>query len=471
MRRPFGALGGENPLSSMSPNARRARRLAPFALALAVGIVVAVLLGGGSSREYRLVFDNASQIVKGGAVRIGGVQVGTVQSIDLTHDDLAQVRISIDDAYGPLRDGSTATIRVSGLGSVAGRYVDVSPAPDNRRALADGAVIPIDKTTSTVDIDALLNALDGKTRKGLQRMVGGFADWYAGREQNANESARMLPAALGGLRRLSQEITGESAQFQQFLVQSGRATSALAREPERLTSLVGGARRTMEALASETAGLNGVLRDLPTALREGSAGLAELRATIPDLRGLLRSADLSSGELPDFLRQLRPVTERAVPVVTRLRDLVDRPGPGNDGLDALRDLPPLADKAHAALPRSSRALKDSTPIFSFIRPYIPDLVGWFRGYGAAAATYDARGHYVRSLPLFDAFRAVDGAGGTMLEPKALADRGKSDAVTNGNLRRCPGTAAASPDGSAPFVDDGPLANPDCAPAQRIGGGG
>ncbi|WP_320672564.1 MlaD family protein [Patulibacter defluvii] len=438
---------------------------------MVVGIVLAITLGGSDSREYRLVFDNASQIVKGGAVRIGGVQVGTVQSISLTRNDLAEVRISVDSAYGPLRDGSTATIRISGLGSVAGRYVDVSPAPSYRKPLADDAVIPVDRTTSTVDVDALLNALDGRTRKGLQRMVGGFASWYAGREKQANASAQALPAALGGLRRLSQEITGQSAEFQQFLVQSGRATSALAREPERLTSLVGGARRTMEALSTETAGLSGVLRDLPTALQEGSEGLAELRASIPDLRGLLRAADRSSGDLAPFLRQLRGTTERAVPVVTRLRQLVDRPGVGNDGLDALRDLPPLAAQASAAFPRSSRALKDSTPIFSFIRPYIPDLVAWLRGYGSAAATYDARGHYLRSLPLFDAYRVVDGPDGPRLEPKPLDERGRSDAVTNGNLRRCPGTAAATPDGSAPFVDDGPLANPDCAPAQRIGGGG
>ena len=39
-------------------------------------------------------------------------------------------------------------------------------------------------------------------------------------------------------------------------------------------------------------------------------------------------------------------------------------------------------------------------------------------------------------------------------------------LSTGNLRRCPGAAAPAPaDGSAPFVDDGLLAAPDCDPGQ------
>ena len=111
-------------------------------------------------------------------------------------------------------------------------------------------------------------------------------------------------------------------------------------------------------------------------------------------------------------------------------------------------------------------------MFAFARPYTPDLVGWLRSFGGAMATYDANGHYARTMPVFNAFDFVDDAEGGHLEPKPPDQRGTSPAVSTGNLRRCPGAATRAPaDGSAPFVDRGPDANADCDPSQRPGGGG
>ena len=39
----------------------------------------------------------------------------------------------------------------------------------------------------------------------------------------------------------------------------------------------------------------------------------------------------------------------------------------------------------------------------FIRPYAPDLVGWFRDFGQSTANYDANGHFARIQPIFNAF--------------------------------------------------------------------
>ena len=72
------------------------------------------------------------------------------------------------------------------------------------------------------------------------------------------------------------------------------------------------------------------------------------------------------------------------------------------------------------------------------------------------------------MPIFNAFTfADDGSGGT-LTPRPAAQRGTNPAVTNGNLRRCPGAATPAPaDGSAPYVDNGDLAKPDCDPSQTV----
>jgi phospholipid/cholesterol/gamma-HCH transport system substrate-binding protein len=149
--------------------------------------------------------------------------------------------------------------------------------------------------------------------------------------------------------------------------------------------------------------------------------------------------------------------------------MFDRPGAHNDLYDALLDLPPLAKLTTTTFPHARKALQKSTPVFEFARPYIPDLTGWIGGFGASMATYDANGHYAKTAPVFDAFSFVDDAQGGHLVAKSPANRGAGGLQT-GVLRRCPGAAVVAPaDNSTNWVDNGPLANPDCDPAQKIGG--
>ena len=58
--------------------------------------------------------------------------VGKVENIDLTADGQAEVTMTIDDDYAPLRRGTLATVRQASLSGVANRYVDLAPA--RRRA-------------------------------------------------------------------------------------------------------------------------------------------------------------------------------------------------------------------------------------------------------------------------------------------------------------------------------------------------
>jgi phospholipid/cholesterol/gamma-HCH transport system substrate-binding protein len=427
---------------------------------------------GGRSTEYRLVFDNAGQLVVGDIVRIGGVGVGTVEGIRLTGDNRAEVRVSVSGDYAPLHQGTTAVIRQQGLVGVASRYVDISPGPNSSPALDDGAAIADRLSTAIVDIDQLLNTLDPATRDGLAQLIDGSASWYDGREERANRSAQLLPAALTSLTAVARELDRDSDAFAQLLVETGDAMGALAERRGELTDLVGNARRTAAALGDDTAALSGALEDTGPALREGSLAFAELRPATGDLRELVDTAGPATADLAPFLRELRPVVEAGVPAFRDLRRMFAQPGADDDLLDALRDLPAIAEHAERAAPTAIEALEESTPMFAFARPYTPDLVGWLRSFGSATATYDANGHYARTMPVFNAFDFVDDAEGGRLEPKAPDARGTSPAISGGNLRRCPGAAMRAPaDGSAPFVDSGPDANADCDPSQRPGGRG
>lgn len=442
--------------------------LALAALLLAAAVLAWVLLRS-DSHQYRLVFASASQLVKGDVVRIGGSAAGTVTSVGLSDDDQAEIDIKVKDEFGPLREGTTAIVRAEGLTGVASRYVDLQPASELHPALEDGALIRGDKTTAIVEIDQLFNTLDPKTRAGLSNFIKGSADWYGGREAAANESAHEIPKALAQLSAVADELTRDSGTFEQFLVQTGDAMGAIADRRDSLTGLVSNTRQTAAALTANTASLSQALENVPDALESGSDAFVGLRQTLPDLRKLTDATEANTKDLEPFLKALTPVLQEATPTIGQLRRMFARPGEANDLLDALNDLPALGKQSKKAFPQARKALKESTPIFSFARPYVPDLVSWVRQYGSAAGPYDANGHYIRSVPVFNAFTYTDDGDGGHLTPRPAAERGTNPAITTGNVRRCPGAGTRAPaDGSAPFVDQGDLANSQCDASQRVG---
>jgi phospholipid/cholesterol/gamma-HCH transport system substrate-binding protein len=432
-------------------------------------IALVVILRGSGAHHYRVVFATAGQLVKGDRVRIGGTPAGTITSIELTGDGQAEIGVKVNHRFGPLREGTTATIRQIGLTSVAGRYVDISPAPTFRPALDDGATISGDKTTPIVDLDQLFNMFDAKTRKGLQQFIDGSASWYEGKEQQANASAKVFPAALSGLDQLATELTSDDADLTRFLVKTGDALGALSEHKEQLTDLISNTRATTAALSTNTASLDQALQHVAPALNKGTEAFVALRPALKQLRTLVNVSGPATKDLAPYARQLRPVLQQAVPTFRQLREMFAQPGANNDLLDALQDLPALDKLSKTGFAEGEKSLKQGTPIFSFARPYVPDLVGWVRGLGQGAATYDANGHYTRTLTIFDAYSTTDGV---HLTPKPADQRGREANLKTQQLRRCPGAAtAALPDGSAPFVDNGPLANADCDPAQVPGGAG
>jgi phospholipid/cholesterol/gamma-HCH transport system substrate-binding protein len=446
----------------------RARLLAVAVVIAVVAVAALLVLGPSHARTYHLVFENAGQLVKGDQVQIGGIAAGTVKSIGLTPRDQADVTVSVDSPYAPLHAGTTAVIRGASLSGVANRYISITPGPNWRAKLADDATLGPDSTTTVVDLDQVFDAFDAPTRRGLRNLLRSSADQYRGKEPLANQSAHYLDPSLQATVRLADELDADSGVFRRFLTTSGRVMSTLAAHRAQLSDLVGNAAKTSGAIAGENRSLSTALNELPPTLRQGNTTFVDLRSALGDLQRLSDATRPVTRPLAPFLRQLGPVLAEAVPTFHQLRRVVSTPGRGNDLIDNLHALPRLSALAAGVFPRARTALRKSQPVVEFIRPYIPDLVGWFRDFGQSAAYYDANGHYARVMPVFDAFNFVDDAQGGHLEAKPADQRGQSPFLHLGNLRRCPGSAGPLPaDGSAPFVGWGPSSNGDCNPSEVV----
>jgi phospholipid/cholesterol/gamma-HCH transport system substrate-binding protein len=172
-------------------------------------------------------------------------------------------------------------------------------------------------------------------------------------------------------------------------------------------------------------------------------------------------------DLAPFLRELRPLVRDSKPTIADLSTLVRRPGEDNDLVEATRKLPGFQRVASPSFRSGTQALQKGQPVLEFARPYIPELVAWFRDFGQGSANYDANGHFARIQPIFNAFQLSDTpVGPPQLVPLPVAQR--LDGLQTGILRRCPGAASQPPpDGSAPFRDSG--GNLDCDPTQVVAG--
>jgi phospholipid/cholesterol/gamma-HCH transport system substrate-binding protein len=440
-----------------------ARAAAVLALALVVALAAwLLLLRGGGGTEYTLLFETAGQLVPDNDVQVGGRRVGSVTSIELTDDNQAAVKVKVEEPFAPLREGTTATVRLTSLSGIANRYVALTPAPEDAKELPDGATLTTASTTSVVDLDQIFDTLDEKTRGNLQDVVKGFAAQYSGKGAEAGEAAKYFNPLLSTSRRLVGEVTEDEGSLTRFIVDSSRLVTALAEKRDDLAALVGNTNATAQAIGSENVALARALGLLPTTLRRANTTFVNLRATLDDLDVLVAESKPATKDLAPFLRELRPLLAESRPTIRDLSTAIRRSGPDNDLTDATRKMPSLQRVATPAFRDGREALQKAQPVLEFLRPYAPDVAGWIRDFGQGASNYDANGHYARIQPIFNAFNFDDNAAGGVLTPIPPSQR--FDGLETNQLRRCPGAASQpSVDGSAPWRDSsGTL---DCDPNQ------
>ncbi len=420
-------------------------------LALAVALLAYVLLGGNGQHTYRLTFETAGQLVKDNDVQVGGRRIGSVKKIELDDNNQVQITIAVKEPYAPLHAGTTAVIRQTSLTGVANRYIALSPAPDTNPQLQDDALIPANKTTTAVDLDQLFDTLNPKTAKGLQDTIRGFGDWYAGVGPESNKVAKYFAPSLQALRGVVEKVSADRPALEALVQDTSVVVKTLGDRAPTLTDLVTNTNTSLGAIASENQSLAQALDYLPQTLRRASTTFVNLRATMDDLDKLVAVSKPQSKNLAPFLAKLEPLLTEATPTVNQLARLVKQPGATNDFTDLLTDSPALASEASKTFPASVKALKQGTPDLSFIRPYTPDLIGWFRDFGQSAANYDANGHYARIGALFNAFSYDQST--NLLNPVTPAQRVPGVPTSPTAVARCPGGASQAPaDGSAPWRD-------------------
>jgi ABC-type transporter Mla subunit MlaD len=296
---------------------------------------------------------NATALVKGNEVRIGGSRVGVVKEVkpvQLSNGRVAaELDLSLDKSAEPIPANSTMIIRPkSPLGL---KYLQIVPG-DSSKGLEAGETIPLSAARpEPVDIDQFFDMFDEKTRTAIQRNNAGFGDAFAGRGPQINE-------AFGALRNLAEHsqpvlrtLVDPSTNFGQFWEALEDLSATVAPVAETQASMFVALDRTFAAFArvsrpfiQETIvkgppTLDAVTADLPalrpffrdsgrffTALKPGARALGE---TSPTINAALRAGIPALNRSPSLFAQLNPTAEAIL-------DFQAEPGVFN-GLDLLID--------------------------------------------------------------------------------------------------------------------------------------
>ena len=464
------------------------RIAAVVAIAIAAVALVLLLRNGGEDYRVTAEFQNASQLVTGNEVMIGGLSAGLVKEIELGDQGEALVTFTVDEEHAPLPGGTIATVRQNSLSSVAGRQVQLTlpPASDEGAEIEDGGTLSQSETVSAVDLDEVFNTLDTKTVKDFKRVIKGFRDSYEGVARQANRGFEYANPFLSTSRRVFSELTRDTRAFESLIVDTATLSGLLAERSGDISALVGNANRALGAIGNQRAALAEAIGRLPGFMRQANTTFVNLRAALADLNPLVDASKPVADRLSPFFSEFRQAAADSVPTIRDLSGIVRRPGKSNDLVELTRSQVPLAragvgsgmpdcgsdpladyeaaaddDFSQGALGETACALQNQLPQVSHIRAYIPEWVGWFDGF-STSGSLDASGGIGRISLTLNAFSP--GLTGGINPGLPLPDI--ANVLTEINARaRCPGALERDPgDDSTPFTDGGAInCDPDLVP--------
>jgi phospholipid/cholesterol/gamma-HCH transport system substrate-binding protein len=358
-----------------------------------------------TGHKVHVEFASANQIAPNAPVRIAGVNVGKVDSIEAGPGDTADVTVSLDDEAMPLHADATARIRPRTFLEGA-FFVDLTAGSPSAPELPDGGTIPVGQTSDPVQFDQILTTLQPSVRESLRSALRGLATSLSdGGPRAINRTIPMLRPLFTDTAVVSDAFTGtEPNDLAGAVKSSSKLATALAHDRPRLGSLVSSFSTVAAALSSRQRQLGETISGLDDVLRESPPTLDAINAATPDAdslvsaaRPLLRRAPSVvnpsvplSGQVHKLLQpsQLPAFVSLAAPAVRSLA------GAAPDTTLAFAGLRgPTSCLLHNAVPTLKTSVEDGA--FTTGQPVYRELLYSLTGLASASRNFDGNGYATR----------------------------------------------------------------------------
>ncbi|MCU1693280.1 MAG: transporter substrate-binding protein [Frankiales bacterium] len=284
--------------------------LMTFVLAATIG---SFSLGGTTG--YQAAFSDVTGLLPGNEVRIAGVKVGNVKSVELA-DDAKTAKVGFTLEQGRTIPQS-AVLRLRYRNIVGERYLAITEGPGSSEPLKEGALVPLAQTRNALDLTVLFNgfkplfqALDpGATNQVAFELIqtlqgeGGTVESLMQRTASLTTTLADRDAVIGrvinNLGTVLETVDQRDTQLNELVTQLQRLSSGFAQD--------------RVAIGSSLAGIND-LTSATASLLEDTRG--PLRADIASLNTLAGNLNEGKGTLHGVLKRLPGKLDKIVATAT-----------------------------------------------------------------------------------------------------------------------------------------------------------
>ncbi len=388
-------------MSKRAPSTTQLLVITGFALAcFGILLFLWVAFGGptpfkAKTYQVKVPFTEASQLAEQSDVRISGVDVGKVESIELGPSGKESVAVlNIDAKYAPLSSSTRAILRTKTL--LGETYVELTPGSRNAPPLADGGMLPAANVAESVQLDEIFQAFDPQTRRAFQTWMQEAAVAIEGQGQNLSYAIGNFDPAFSEYANLFRVLNSQKLAVSKLFANGARTFEALRGREGELANLIQASNALFKTTARRDKDIEALFRAFPTFQDES-------RLTVDRLRGFAVNADPLSRQLIPVAEELSPTLiafSRLAPEAKRLFEAlpaVEKEAP--TGFPALRKL--FRDQFPPLLRAGEPFVRNLNPLVTGLNLYKHELTATVGNLAAAShgqlTTENARGEHLRYL--------------------------------------------------------------------------
>jgi ABC-type transporter Mla subunit MlaD len=352
-------------MSKRAPSTAQLLVIAGFALScFGILLFLWITFGGPTpfkARPYeiKVPFNEATQLAQQSDVRISGVSVGKVQTIEESPDgQQAQATIDIEDKYAPLPRGTRAILRTKTL--LGETYVELTPGDADGPQLPDGGTLASANVAESAQLDEIFRTFNPRTRAAFQEWMQEGAIAIAGRGQSFSNALAELEPFFTEFDKVFRVLDTQRVAVKQLFSNGAIALHALRGREGELAGLI----RNSNAVFSTTAARD---RDIEALFRAFPTFEDEQKLTFNRLKEFALNSD-------PLFRQLVPAAKQLSPTLVAFSNLAPQAKGFFEGLET------VIDRAPSGFPALRKFLRGDFPVLlraldPFLRNLNPILTG------------------------------------------------------------------------------------------------
>jgi phospholipid/cholesterol/gamma-HCH transport system substrate-binding protein len=294
---------------------------------------------------------------QGQTVRISGVRIGDIASVDLK-DGRGIVTMDVDPEFADVihTDASALLRPKTGLKDM---FIELNPGTRTAPRAKSGFTIPIANTLPDINPDEFYSSLDRDTRDYLKLLVDGAGQGLKGRGADLRDLLRRFEPTHRDLARFTTAVNERRENLRRLIHNLNTLNGALADKSTDISQLVDQSSQVFRAFAREQSGISQSVNLLPGALQQTTSTLGKVERFARVLGPATKALAPVGPSLNKANKAAVPLGKEATPILrSEIRPFVRQARP------LVRDLKPASHNLADATPGLTRSFTVLNHLFN-----------------------------------------------------------------------------------------------------------